>query len=57
MQMNGTLILLYFIEMRTTLWYHPPLFEIKSLTLICQADLSVTRVKIWNTLKVRNIST
>ena len=44
MHFAGTLILLYFIEM-LHVWYHPPLFEIKLLTLICQTNLSVTRVK------------
>ena len=29
MQINGTLILLYFKELTNHIWYHPPLFEIK----------------------------
>ena len=34
MQIIGTLILLYFKELTNCIWYHPPLFEIKYLTLI-----------------------
>ena len=34
MQINGTLILLYFKELTNFVRYHPPLFEIK--LLICQ---------------------
>ena len=31
MQINRTLILLYFKELINHVWYHPPLFEIKLL--------------------------
>ena len=38
MQINGTLILLYFKELTNHIQYHPPLFEIK--LLICQTMMN-----------------